>query len=503
MSAVPKELLNLDRVKIDPAWALRVPQALATRGKVLPFAALNNRVYVACLSEQDSAALQAVQRYVKLPVVAQAAEPASLDRALARVFANAPLSLQAQGSPQPGGPRGAADSRNPETDDTAVSLCDELLYAAILRQASDIHIDPDHDGVEIRFRVDGVLESYRRLPTEAHGGMLSRFKVLSEMDIAEKRAPQDGRFTHRLGTGGQEIDIRTATLPTRHGERMTLRLLALSTSALTLERLGMLDRDLGIFQTALDKPHGMILLTGPTGSGKTTTLYAAVRRLIGRESLNVITIEDPVEYDIAGVAQVEVDSADKVSFGKALRSVLRHDPDVVMIGEIRDQETADVAIKAALTGHLVFSTLHTNSAASAVTRLADMGVERFLIAATLRLSVAQRLVRSLCSHCRKPHELTTSEAAALRRPELAGRTTFEPAGCMYCAGRGFTGRLGLFEMMPVDETLSRMIAEGAEEARLLEFMRESHLPRLLDDALEKLWNGDASLRDVLSAVTEW
>ena len=244
-------------------------------------------------------------------------------------------------------------------------------------------------------------------------------------------SPQDGGFTHRFGQSDQSIDVRLASLPTKYGERMTVRLLALQTESLTLERLGMSERDLVCFSEAIEKPHGLILLTGPTGSGKTTTLYAALRRLIGGRELNVITIEDPIEYGISGVAQVEVDTADKVTFGKALRSVLRHDPDVVMIGEIRDAETADVAIKAALTGHLVFSTLHTNSAPSVVTRLVDMGVERYLIAATLRLAVAQRLVRRLCARCRRERELLPSEAAALGNPAAAGAAVYEPAGCLY------------------------------------------------------------------------
>lgn len=221
--------------------------------------------------------------------------------------------------------------------------------------------------------------------------------------------PQDGAFQHRFGRAGQAIDIRVATLPTKHGERMTLRLLALQTESLTLERLGMSEQDLACFGQAIEKPHGMVLLTGPTGSGKSTTLYAAIRHLMTLENLNILTVEDPIEYKMKGVAQAEIDSADKVTFLKALCSVLRHDPDVVMIGEIRDAETADVAIKASLTGHLVFSTLHTNSAVSVITRLADMGVDRFLIAATLRLAVAQRLVRQLCPRCRKPRELTARE----------------------------------------------------------------------------------------------
>jgi type II secretory ATPase GspE/PulE/Tfp pilus assembly ATPase PilB-like protein len=284
---------------------------------------------------------------------------------------------------------------------------------------------------------------------------------------------------------------------------MTLRLLALQTESLTLERLGMRDLDLGCFERAIEKPHGLILLTGPTGSGKSTTLYAAIRHLLGRENLNILTVEDPIEYEIKGVAQAEVDSADKVTFLKALRSVLRHDPDVVMIGEIRDSEPADVAIKASLTGHLVFSTLHTNSAVSVITRLADMGVDRFLIAATLRLAVAQRLVRQLCPRCRQPRELTAREAAALSRPEAAGQTVYNQTGCLYCGDKGFLGRIGLFEMLPLDEDWSRAIARGMEETELLGLVRERRIPTLLDDGLAKIVAGVTNVREVLGAVSAW
>ena len=284
---------------------------------------------------------------------------------------------------------------------------------------------------------------------------------------------------------------------------MTLRLLALQTESLTLERLGMCARDLTCFADAIARPHGMILLTGPTGSGKSTTLYAAIRRLAAQEGLNILTVEDPIEYEIRGVAQIEVDAADKVTFVKALRSVLRHDPDVVMIGEIRDAETADVAIKASLTGHLAFSTLHTNSAVSVITRLADMGVDRYLIAATLRLVVAQRLVRQLCPRCRKPRDLTPAEATALGRPELMGRTVYDPAGCIYCGGKGYLGRIGLFELLPLDEDWAREITRGAEETELLARMRDHQVATLLDDGLTKLFDGRTAVREVLGAVSAW
>ena len=488
--------IDMDQVRVDPAWALKIPPSLAIRRQVLPFAAINGRVYVACLDAEDRTTLDAVERAVRMPLCPQPAEPASLRRALVRIFGS--------GSGGTGGRARSTDTDPADPDaEGAVALCDELMHAALVRQASDIHIDPLEHEVQVRLRVDGELERYRTFPSAMLNGVISRLKVLGGMDIAEKRAPQDGRFTHRFGPTNQTVDIRLASMPTKHGERMTVRLLALQTESLTLERLGMSEQDLTGFRAAIDKPHGMILLTGPTGSGKTTTLYAALRSLIDREELNVLTIEDPIEYDIARVAQVEVDSADKVTFSKALRSMLRHDPDVVMIGEIRDLETADIAIKAALTGHLVFSTLHTNSAASAVTRLRDMGVDDFLIAATLRMAVAQRLVRRLCPRCRKPRALTLAEAALLGRPDDAGVTVYDRGGCMYCANRGFVGRVGLFEMLPVDETLSRRIVEGADEGGLLSELRVRGTPRLVDDALEKLRDGVTTLDEALSAVTIW
>jgi type IV pilus assembly protein PilB len=492
------ELLDMDTICIDPYWAMRVPASLALRRQVLPFACVDGQVYVACADSADRSTLEAVERSLRRPICALQAECGSLRRALDRVFDG---NLAVAGSPS--GPRVRIDPVAEPDSEGAVGICDELLHAAIVRQASDIHLDPNEQETVVRLRVDGVLEKYRTLPAAIHGSVISRLKVQSGLDIAEKRAPQDGRFTHTFGPTKQKIDIRVATLPTQFGERMTLRLLALQTESLTLERLGMSPRDLEGFSQAIAKPHGLILLTGPTGSGKSTTLYAALRRIVAQEPQNVITIEDPIEYHIDGVAQVEVDSADKVSFNKALRSVLRHDPDVVMIGEIRDAETADVAIKASLTGHLVLSTLHTNSAASAITRLLDMGTDRFLIAATIRLAVAQRLVRRLCMRCRRPRPLAESEALAIGFLEAAGTTVYDAGGCMYCADRGYVGRLGLFEMLPFDESLSRLVAEGGGEGDVIRAARKRNVPRLSDDALAKLHAGETTVKEVLEAVTVW
>ncbi len=479
------ERLDLTEVKVDPAWAMRVPGSLAVRRQVLAFAKVGDEVCVAHSKPLDSGCLAALKKHLRHSLKLFLAEPESLRETLSRLY-----SLR--------------EDAKPDADDgeSAVALCDELMNAALMLQASDLHIDPQQHDVLIRIRADGDLRDYRPIPLAMLSSMISRFKVLAGMDIAEKRAPQDGRFRREVA-GGKHIDIRVASMPTRHGERMTLRFLAAQTESLTMERLGMSDRDLQQFNAAIERPHGLILITGPTGSGKSTTLYAGLRRLVTGGSYNIITIEDPIEYEMERVGQVEVDTADKVSFSKALRSVLRHDPDIVMIGEIRDGETADVAIKAALTGHLVLSTVHTNSAASAVTRLADMGVDRFLIAATLRLCVAQRLVRRLCRQCRKPRPLTEAEARMLNQPGQAGVTVYDAGGCHLCAARGYVGRLGVFELLAMDEELSQLVAAGADEVKLMQTAQKNGANRLSDDGFQKLLDGRTSPDELLSAVSLW
>ena len=492
-------LLNMDLVRIDPAWALKVPAALALRRMVLPFAHFDGRVHVACADPNDASAFEAVERFTGQKALAAPAERESLQRALTRVYSDAPRP-SARSAPSAAGQR--ASTRALDAGDDAVALSEEILHAAIIRRASDIHIEPGRDALRVRFRVDGQLEEFHSFPPSVEAGLVSRLKVRAGMDIAEKRAPQDGGFTHKSGAleHSRGIDIRAATLPTKYGERMTLRLLGLQTGTLSLENLGMLDGHLRGMEHVLDQPHGLLLLTGPTGSGKTTTLYAAIQRLLQHSALNIITVEDPVEYELAGVSQVEVDSAEKVSFTKALRSLLRHDPDVVMIGEIRDADTLDVAVKAALTGHLVLSTLHTNSAAGAVTRLEDLGLEAFMIAATLRLSAAQRLVRRLCPHCRKPRALTEVEAVALGCRDAVGETVCEPGGCLYCAGKGWAGRIGFFELLRIDTAFANLISRKASEGELIAAMQERGIPLLLDDARAKILAGETTLREGLQAV---
>ncbi|MDP1772705.1 MAG: ATPase, T2SS/T4P/T4SS family [Methylobacter sp.] len=484
--------LDIALLRIDPVCALKIPANIALRQKVLPFIEMDGIVHVVCLNMENHAVITVLERLLKKPVRLWEGDSAQLDLKLKQVYGDgrqAAIPTPASGQ--------VTQIAN------AVNTGDELLYAAYMRQASDIHIDPGYNGATIRFRVDGQLEHYSQINSNIFTELVSRLKVMAYLDIAEKRSPQDGRFSHQFVLGERRVDVRVATLPTKYGERITMRLLAVQTDSLTLEHLGFEPAHKQMIEGFLRRIQGLMIMTGPTGSGKTTTLYAAIRMLLEERKVNIITIEDPIEYEINGIAQCEVDSADKVSFAKALRSILRHDPDVVMIGEIRDKETADVAIKAALTGHMVLGTLHTNSAAATVTRLTDMGVEPYLVAAALRLAVAQRLLRRLCVHCRIPRPLTELEAISINHPELAGRIIHDPSGCIYCGGKGYSGRIGLYELLELREEWARAVAEGEGESDLVIKMRDSGVKSLLDDAVDKLLGGITSVYEVMQIASSW
>lgn len=482
-----KELATLAGVRLDPAWAFRVPEAVAMRRLALPLCVIDGVLNVAMPERGDEAAVAAIRAATGLDVEVVTAPREEIRSALLRVY---------------------GDVRNAETRQGAandpVAIVDRILRAAALRQASDIHINPRRGDTLVRMRIDGCIEDFTALPSETAPAIASRIKVMSGLDIAERRAPQDGAFVWTppatAGSTPKPLDIRVATLPVRHGERITLRLLEAGRERLTLGTLGMSEADMAAFSAVLARPHGLVLLTGPTGSGKTTTLYAAIRELLARSPLNILTVEDPVEYEIDGVAQAEVDSGDKVSFGKALRSLLRHDPDVVMIGEIRDEVSLDTAVKAALTGHLVLSTLHANDAPSAVTRLRDMGLAPHILGATLRLCAAQRLVRRLCPACRKESVLDATEAALLGCPELAGSRVWRKGGCLACAGRGYSGRIGVFELMAADAALSSLLASGAADDAIRAHLAERKAKTLADDAVEKLLAGDTDFDEIIRAI---
>lgn len=371
------------------------------------------------------------------------------------------------------------------------------MREAYLYRASDIHLVSEEKGVRVRFRVDGkLIDSPVDANKSVANGLISRVKVLADLDISEQRQPQDGGFSYYLA---EPIDIglnfRVATAPSRTGERITMRVLAQQSQQISLTDLGMLDADLARFRQAIRQPYGMILLTGPTGSGKSTTLFAALQE-INHPDINIMTVENPIEYVMEGISQLQ--TGPKVSFADALRSFLRHDPDVLMVGEIRDHETADVSVKAAMTGHLVFSTLHTNNAVSAVTRLVDIGCEPFLIGSTMTAVIAQRLVRKLCPHCRRQRPATEAE---LDEMALSGEVQLHDAvGCAICQGAGFSGRLGLFETLWFNEQLSRLVVQRVDE-ETLEKQAGNNLKFMWQDGVEKVLLGLTTLDEVRNVAT--
>ncbi len=382
-------------------------------------------------------------------------------------------------------------------DSPVIRLINALLLEAVKEGASDVHIETQEKRVVVRFRIDGVLRD-KLEPQRALAPMLiSRIKVMAKLDIAEKRVPQDGRVTLRIG--GHDVDARVSTLPTQHGERVVMRLLEKGSLKLDLETLGMSERDRTVFARLLERPHGMLLVTGPTGSGKTTSLYAALHTLNDRKR-NVMTVEDPIEYEMPGIGQTQVNSRTGMTFARGLRAILRQDPDVIMVGEIRDHETAEVAVRSAMTGHFVLSTLHTNSAVGSVTRLIDMGVERYLLAPMLVGLAAQRLVRRLCTSCRRADVASEGDSLLLNGAVKPGEALWRAVGCEDCSD-GYRGRAGLYEVVPVDDAFQAMIHDGAAEADLEAHARRDS-PSLLDDGVVKLRAGVTTVEEVARVVRE-
>lgn len=373
-----------------------------------------------------------------------------------------------------------------------VNFINAILSGAIRANASDIHIESSDDRLIIRYRIDGVLRKVASPSATIAPTLISRIKILSKLDIAEKRVPQDGRMSLRLA--GQDIDVRVSTLPATQSERVVLRILDKHRSLLTLDQIGLAATDQAILNNALASAHGIILVTGPTGSGKTTTLYAGLST-INDEQKNILTIEDPVEYQVAGIGQTQHNPKAGFTFAKGLRAILRQDPDVIMVGEIRDTETLQIALQASLTGHLVLSTIHTNSAVSTITRLIDMGAEPFLISSSLLVVVSQRLVRKLCEHCKTPVSPQVRSAVEARyKRDLAN--IYRAVGCEQCGTSGYRGRIGLYEILPVDETVQRIIAQGGGELELTEY-HERKNKTLFADGLEKASAGLTSVEEVL------
>lgn len=387
-----------------------------------------------------------------------------------------------------------------QDDAPIIRLLNALFTQAIKQKASDIHIETYENRVLVRNRVDGVLQEILEIQRGIAPLVISRVKVMAKLDIAEKRIPQDGRIALRIG--GHNIDVRVSTLPSNHGERIVLRILDQQAAQLDLSLLGMPNSALRTIRKMIAQPHGILLVTGPTGSGKTTSLYAMLTEL-NQVSRNILTIEDPIEYDLPGIGQTQANPKVGLTFAKGLRAILRQDPDVVMIGEIRDLETAEIAVQASLTGHLVLSTLHTNSALGALTRLHDMGVESFLLSSSIVGLIAQRLVRKLCDHCKTLHNLRQDERDLMGlEPNTDVSNIYEPQGCDQCNHLGYRGRTGIYELITMDETLREMIHRNSGMQNMESYIRKT-TPSIRDDGFKRVLLGDTSLAEILRVTSQY
>ena len=382
------------------------------------------------------------------------------------------------------------DLLDQEDDAPVIRLINALLAEAIQKNASDVHIETFPNSVVFRFRIDGVLREIERLGRRVAPMLVSRIKVMARLDIAEKRIPQDGRTSLRIG--GRELDVRVSVMPTAEGERVVLRLLDKQASHLQLSNLGMNDADVESIRQLIRAPHGILLVTGPTGQGKTTTLYASLSEL-NTERVNILTVEDPIEYNLDGIGQTQVSNKTGMTFAKGLRAILRQDPDIVMVGEVRDLETAQIAIQASLTGHLVMSTLHTNTAVGTVVRMVDMGLEPYLLASSLLGVLSQRLVRVLCPHCKEEHEPNSFEKDFLGG---VNSNIYRPVGCSHCAYTGYQNRTGIYELLILDDQLRQMVHDNVAETELNRYAR-TKFPSLRDDGRKKVLQGITSVQEVL------
>jgi type IV pilus assembly protein PilB len=384
-------------------------------------------------------------------------------------------------------------------DAPIIKLANSILESAVKEGASDIHLEPYENKFRVRFRIDGKAKTVNTPPKTIASNLITRFKIMAKLNIAEKRLPQDGRI--RIKALGKLIDLRVSTVPTVFGEKLVMRLLDRENIKISLDSINMSPTDLKRFRDAINLPNGVVIVTGPTGSGKSTTLYAALNEL-NREDRNIMSVEDPVEYNLEGINQVQVKEDIGLTFSMALRSFLRQDPDIIMVGEIRDTETAEIAIRAALTGHLVLSTLHTNDSVSAITRLIDMGIDRYLIASSLRLVLAQRLVRKICTHCKKPINLPKEVLlkAGFNEAELDDIKLYTGNGCSYCLDTGYKGRMAIFEVLPVSEDIREMIINSKDENTIRQKALLDGMLTLKQDGLQKVKQGITTLEEVLSVA---
>ena len=502
------EFVDLTDAQIDPASTALLPEALARRYRALPIGDRDGKLLVAMSDPANVYALDDIRTITGRDVQPVVATSADVEAAIAK-YAGLDSHVEQLAAEAAEGSEGEElDLEAALEDAPIVKLVNAIMSQAVAERASDVHIEPGERDVRIRFRVDGVLhEPMRPQPKNLQGGLISRLKVMADLNIAEKRVPQDGRISMKVGT--RQLDLRVATLPTVHGEKVVIRVLDKSNALLALEQLGFMPDSYERFATAFSKPYGAILVTGPTGSGKSTTMYSTLN-ILNEESKNIITVEDPVEYRLAGANQIQVNPKAGLTFASALRSILRADPDIVLIGEIRDKETATIAIEAALTGHLVLSSLHTNDAPSAISRLVEMDVETFLVASAIDAVVAQRLARILCEKCKQPYRPDEAELRAAGFPEelladigevfRAPDLRIAKNDCKACSGTGYRGRIGLYEVMLRSEEIERLTVERASADAIRTVAIEQGMQTLREDGLAKVRAGMTSIEEIARVV---
>jgi len=505
--------VNLARIRIPEEIMGMIPREMAKANKLVPVARLNGKLFIAMVDPTNVVAVDDVKRRVQLDVVPMIATEKSVAEALSGVHGGVGINqalrdvvkeaekpaegveVQAKVSEEIDIDRLATDSE----DAPVIKIVNLIMVQAIREKASDIHIEPFQNSLKLRYRVDGDLTAAESPPKALQLAITSRIKILAGLNIAERRVPQDGRF--RVKVMGKEVDLRVSVLPTSHGEKVVIRILDKTALTGSIDQMGLDEETLVKFRKAIDAPHGMILVTGPTGSGKTTTLYSVLQEL-NNPQYNIVTVEDPIEYELNGVNQVSVRNDIGLDFASALRSILRQDPDIVMVGEIRDNETADIAVKAALTGHQVLSTLHTNDAAGAITRLDDMGIEPFLISSSILMTCAQRLVRRICTNCREEF---------MPEPEIFTRLGVEPkaetvfyrgSGCDRCKGRGYLGRLAIIEALTVTEAVRRLIMKRASAAVIKNQAVAEGMKTLRMTGIDKALEGQTTLEEVLRVAAD-
>jgi general secretion pathway protein E len=487
---------------------LKLPYSFAkTHGVVVASELVDDQALVYHLPNTSLQALAEVKRLIQHDLSLKQVDESTFQQHLANIYQSKASILETAGGMEDDMDLSLLASQLPVSEDLLenqddapiIRLLNALFTQAIKQKASDIHIETYEDRVLVRNRIDGVLHEVLEIQRAIAPLVISRVKVMAKLDIAEKRIPQDGRISLRIG--GHNIDVRVSTLPSNHGERVVMRILDKQAAQLDLNLLGMPLETVKTIRELIAEPHGIILVTGPTGSGKTTSLYAMLTEL-NEVTRNILTIEDPIEYDLEGIGQTQVNTKVQMTFAKGLRAILRQDPDVVMIGEIRDLETAEIAVQASLTGHLVLSTLHTNTALGALTRLRDMGVESFLLSSSIVGLIAQRLVRKLCPHCKTPHQLRDDEKELMGlKANVDLSKVCEPKGCDLCNHLGYKGRTSIYELITIDDALRGMIHRNESLHAIEEYVRPK-APSIRDDGFKRVLIGDTSLAEVLRVTTQ-